>query len=692
MTDRKDFLVELGTEELPPKALRKLGEAFAQGIKTGLEKAELEFGQVSVFCTPRRLACVVKKLQTHQADKATERRGPALQAAFKEDGCPTPAAEGFARSCGVEVSALDTLTDGKNSWLVYRSVQLGQAVTSLLPEIVSQSLNSLPIPKRMRWGSNTHEFVRPAHWLVMLYGNDVVACELMGHKAGRESFGHRFHKPSPLEIPNAEAYETLLETEGHVVASFERRKTAIRAQVEEAGISVEGIAQIDDSLLDEVTGLVEWPVAVIGRFDEKFLQVPSEALISAMKGHQKYFHVTDSQNRLLPYFITVSNIESKNIESVRQGNERVIRPRLTDADFFWKQDLKTPLIHFQSYLKDVVFQNQLGSLLDKSKRVASLAGSIADELKGESAHAKRAGLLSKCDLMSKMVGEFPELQGIMGQYYAQHQKEDSQVALALFEQYLPRFAGDHLPSSSCGQAVAIADKLDTLIGIFGIGQKPTGDKDPFALRRASLGILRIIIEKELPLNLMSLIQHAEAAYTDIKLDAHTRNDVFEFMLDRLKAYYQEQGISLDVYDAVHSTRPARPVDFDRRVKAVAKFKSMPASESLAAANKRIGNILKKTEQIKFGNIDPNLLSEKHELVLFEQIGKLESRVASFTAEGKYHEALSELAGLKDSVDAFFDNVMVMAEDKAIQNNRLNLLHKLNQQFLAIADISKLQTA
>ncbi len=692
MSTFKDFLVEIGTEELPPKALKRLMTAFGEGVKEGLAKADLVRGDAHFYATPRRLAVLVKDLAVAQPDKEVERRGPALTAAFDGEGNPTQAAKGFAASCGVEVDQLDHLKTDKGAWLVHRSRQQGRPTAELLPDIVQASLDKLPIPKRMRWGSLDAEFVRPVHWVVMLFGSDVIDCEILATKSGRETRGHRFMRPGSLYLGEPAAYAPLLETEGKVVADFEARREAVRAQVLEAAAAVKGEALIDEDLLDEVAGLVEWPTAVTGRFEERFLDVPAEALISTMKGNQKYFPVQDGEGRLLPYFITLSNIESQDPRHVREGNERVVRPRLTDADFFWNQDRKQKLSAHGAALKNVVFQNKLGTLADKSARAAKLAATIAAQIGGDARLATRAGELSKCDLLTNMVGEFPELQGIMGRYYAAHDGEDAEVAAALDEQYMPRFAGDQLPETRTGQALAVADRLDTLVGIFGIKQPPTGDKDPFALRRAALGVLRTIIENGLDLDLHALLHDAAGNYAavGVKLEADTADQVLEFMLERLRAYYADSGVAHDTFDAVLAQRPTRPRDFDARVRAVTTFRKLPEAEALAAANKRIANILRQAEGAVTGAVDKNLLAEPAEKDLAEQVDAMAGKVAPLFAQRNYTEALCQLAGLRGVVDAFFDQVMVMAEDAALRANRLALLKRLSDLFLQAADLSRLQ--
>lgn len=692
MSTFKDFLVEIGTEELPPKALKRLMIAFGEGVKEGLAKADLVRGEVQFYATPRRLAVLVKDLSAAQPDKEAERRGPALTAAFDGEGNPTQAAKGFAASCGVEVDQLDHLKTDKGAWLVHRSHQQGRPTAELLPEIVQASLDKLPIPKRMRWGSLDAEFVRPVHWVVMLFGTDVIDCEILATRSGRETRGHRFMSPGKLYLGEPAAYAPLLETEGKVVADFAARREAVRAQVLEAAAAVKGEALIDEDLLDEVTGLVEWPVAVTGRFEERFLEVPAEALISTMKGNQKYFPVQDKEGRLLPFFITLSNIESHDVRHVRAGNERVVRPRLTDADFFWNQDRKQTLAAHGGALKNVVFQNKLGTLADKSARVAKLAAAIAYHIDGDAKLAARAGELSKCDLLTNMVNEFPELQGIMGRYYAAHDGEDAEVAAALDEQYMPRFAGDQTPETRTGQALAIADRIDTLVGIFGIKQPPTGDKDPFALRRATLGVLRTIVENNLDLDLQTLLQAAfdNFAGNGVKLEVETVNQVLEFMLERLRAYYADSGVAHDTFDAVLAQRPTQPRDFDSRVRAVTTFRKLPEAEALAAANKRIANILRQAGGDISAGIDKARLVEAAEKNLAEQVEAMAGKVTPLFAQRNYTEALCQLAGLRGAVDAFFDQVMVMAEDEAVRNNRLALLKRLSDLFLQAADLSRLQ--
>ncbi len=688
---RADLLLEVGTEELPPRALPGLGEAFAAGIEKGLADAHLAHRGLRLFCSPRRLAVLVSSLQTCQADQAIERRGPALQAAFDEDGCPSKAAQGFARSCGVEVEALEKLETDKGAWLVYRSTRPGADTAGLVPDILRRALEQLPVPRRMRWGALDEAFVRPVHWLVALLGREVIDFEMFGIRSGRATHGHRFHHPEAIIVPAPDEYEALLESEGRVIADFDRRRTAVRGLAEEAAVGTGGRAVIDADLLDEVTAMVEWPVAVVGSFEERFLAVPPEVLITTMKANQKYFHVVDERGELLPHFITISNIDSREPERVREGNERVVRPRLSDAEFFWNQDRRHPLASHVESLKTVVFQKKLGSLHDKMRRIATLAADIAEDIGASRADALRAAELCKCDLMTEMVYEFPELQGIMGRYYARHDGEPEAVAVAIEEHYLPRFAGDRLPATPLGRALAIADKLDTVVGIFAAGQAPTGDRDPFALRRAALGILRIILEGELALNIREWSGRAAARLPDGLGKPEIVQAVHAFLLDRLRSLFQEQGVPADLFEAVAACEADHPLDMARRMEAVGAFRKLPEAERLAAANKRIANILRKAEVPIPEHVDPARLVEVPEKDLYAATEAAAASVTPLLEGGDYSGALRALAALRDPVDRFFDAVMVMAEDPALRDNRLALLHRLHGLFLAIADISRLQS-
>ncbi|VAX13244.1 Glycyl-tRNA synthetase beta chain [hydrothermal vent metagenome] len=686
----RDLLIEIGTEELPPKALNSLSTAFLAGVRAGLQKAGLSFSGIDKFASPRRLALRVCNLAESQPDKNIERKGPALRAAYGEDGCPTKAAQGFARSCGVEVEDLQKQETDKGSWLVFRSEQKGRPSASLVPAIINEALDKLPIPRRMRWGRLETQFVRPVHWVVLLFGDTIIEAEILGIQAGRETLGHRFHHPQAISIPAPADYEVLLESSGKVIADFDRRRQTVRAQIEKEALRLNGQAVINDDLLDEVTAMVEWPVAVAGNFEARFLDVPPEALISTMAANQKYFHLLDADGKLLPHFITISNIESRDPDKIREGNERVIRPRFADAEFFWNQDRKQRLDARLESLKSVVFQKQLGSLFDKTWRVIPLSAWIAEAIGADKVAAMRAAELCKCDLMTEMVGEFPGLQGIMGRYYAQHDQEPEDVATALDDYYRPRFAGDTLPSSAIAQALAIADRIDTLLGIFATGQIPTGDRDPYALRRAALGVLRILIEKNLDLDLRSLLETA-AKHFGAEINAGAAiEQVLSFILDRLQAYYQDKDIKADVLEAVISTQPTCPLDIDQRIQAVSHFRELPEAKSLAAANKRIGNILKKVTGNLPQTINASALLEAEEKTLYQILTGLSSEVQTQLEKNQYEQALTQLAQLRDPIDRFFDKVMVMTEDEKLRDNRIALLNQLHTLFMRVADISRLQ--
>jgi glycyl-tRNA synthetase beta chain len=687
-----DLLVELGTEELPPKALVRLSEAFHNGMVAGLKRAGLPHSDTTQYASPRRLAVRINALASSVPARATERRGPAVKSAFDADGNPTRAVQGFARSCGVEVETLERLETDEGAWVVFRSMTPAVPAAEVLGEIISDALAKLPIPKRMRWGSSDAEFVRPVRWLVVLHGNDIVPCDILGVSSGRTTHGHRFHCPEPLDIENADDYLEKLRSPGHVVADFAERRNIVRQQVEHVGSETGGHVVIDPDLLDEVTALTEWPVALAGEFESRFLDVPSEALVATMKSNQKYFHVVDDKGALLPHFIAVANLASRKPNSVIKGNERVVRPRLADAQFFYETDLKTPLADRFTMLQSVVFQRKLGSMSDKSQRVAELAAAIAHatDSSGEAAEiARRAGMLSKCDLVTAMVGEFPELQGVMGGRYALASGESEAVASATAEVYLPRFAGDRLPATAAGKAVAVADRLDTLAGIFGIGQLPSGDKDPFALRRAALGVLRILIESPVDVDLYELLKLASAAQPLEADPAKIADDLFDFMLDRLRAYYADRGITAEVFAAVHARRPTRPLDFHRRIEAVESFRKLPAAEALAAANKRIANILRQAQGAVPDAVDATQLAEPAEIALASELNTLAAEVTALLDNAEYSRALTRLADLRASVDNFFDTVRVMDDDDAIRANRLGLLKSIGALFARTADISRL---
>ncbi|WP_309044150.1 glycine--tRNA ligase subunit beta [Marinobacter sediminicola] len=690
---KQDFLVELGVEELPSKSLKPLSDAFTQGITQGLEAAGIEFGKVEAFATPRRMAVRIRDLADAQPDKPVEKRGPAVKAAFDDSGNPTRALTGFATSLGVTPDQLDTLETDKGAWLVYRTVEKGKPTVDLMSGLVEQSLSSLPIPKRMRWGAHRTEFVRPVHWLVMLYGNKIIDTPIMELTPGNKTLGHRFHCPKTIIIPTPADYEVVLEQEGYVIADFTKRREMIRAGVSAlAEAEAGGKVVINEDLLDEVTGLNEWPVPLMGRFDKRFLEVPAEALISSMEEHQKYFHVVDANGDMLPLFITVANIESKDPSQVVSGNEKVIRPRLADAAFFYENDRKIRLEDRVERLKPIVFQEKLGSIYDKSVRVAALASKIAAAIGSDPALVERAAMLAKTDLVTEMVLEFSDLQGIMGQYYAADDGEPADVAKAMNEQYMPRFAKDSLPTTLTSCALAIADRLDSLVGLFGIGQPPSGTRDPFALRRASLGVLRIIIERELPLDLQTCCEWAEENFTGLT-EENTAASVVDYMLDRFRAYYEERGISAEVFLAVHARRPTRPLDFDRRVKAVEAFRQLPEAQALAGANKRVSNILSKQGGECVGEtVNDSLLQDAAEKTLAEQLNQQAEKVLPLFEQGDYASALQSLASLHDPVDDFFSEVMVMADDEAVRDNRLALLNRLHNLFLRVADISLLPAA
>ncbi len=679
-----DFLVELGTEELPPKALAKLAEAFCAGIEKGLKDAGLGFVKTQVYAAPRRLAVLVEQLATQQPDRSINLDGPPMQAAFDANGEPTQAALGFARKCGVDLAEIDR----SGPKLKFSRTIEGQPAAELLPGIVATSLNDLPIPKRMRWAARKEEFVRPTQWLVMLFGEQVIDCEILAQRAGRESRGHRFHSPGQVHISKPSSY--LEDLRGaHVIADFAERRELIAKRVEQLAAEQNGTAIVPPALLDEVTALVEWPVPLVCSFEERFLDVPQEALITTMQDNQKYFCLLDSNGKLLPRFITVANIESKDPAQIVSGNEKVVRPRLTDAEFFFKQDKKQKLDSFNDRLKNVVFQAQLGTVYDKAERVSRLAGLIAERTGGDKQRAARAGLLCKCDLATEMVGEFPEMQGIAGYYYALNDGEPEDVALALNEQYMPRGAGGELPSTLTGAAVAVADKLDTLVGIFGIGMLPTGSKDPYALRRAALGVLRILIEKQLDLNLVEAVNFAIGQFGGQVKSAGLADQVLEFIFDRLRARYEDEGVDVAAYLSVRAVQPGSALDFDQRVQAVQAFRTLPEAASLAAANKRVSNLLSKFDAKLPEAVEPRWFDNATEFSLYSAIQQAEQAVQPLAAARQYREALERLAHLRGPVDAFFEAVLVNAEDASVRANRYALLARLRGLFLGVADISAL---
>ena len=685
----ENLLVEIGTEELPPKALRKLAEAFAANLTAELESLELGHQGVNWYASPRRLGLQVKALEAKQQDKEVEKRGPATKAAFDAEGNSTKAAMGWARGCGIEVKDAQTLETDKGAWLLHIAKVAGQETKTLMTDAISKALAKLPIPKPMRWGANKTQFIRPVHTVTILFGSELVEGEILGKQVSNQLQGHRFHHPEKISIDHADDVFDVLKS-AYVIADYEQRKAQIRAQIEDAAKAVNAVVAMDEDLLEEVTSLVEWPVTLTATFEEAFLDVPAEALIYTMKDDQKYFPLLDQDGKLLNKFLFVSNIESKDPSVVISGNEKVVRPRLADAQFFFETDKKKTLESRLESLDSVLFQKQLGTLKDKSQRISELAGYIAEQLGADKELAARAGLLSKTDLMTEMVMEFTDVQGVMGMHYARHDGEAEEVAVAQNEQYMPRFAGDNLPTNVISCAVAIADKFDTLVGIFGIGQAPKGDKDPFALRRAAIGALRIMVEKQLPLDILDLVAKSQTLFGEKLTNLNVSTDVFDFMLGRFRAWYQDEGIEVDVIQAVLARRPTKPIDFDRRVKAVSHFRTLDAAESLAAANKRVSNILAKNDITSQGNVDQSLLSDDAEKVLASQVAKFATDLAPLYSDGNYQEALSQLAGIRESVDNFFDNVMVMADDEAVKQNRLALLSQLSGLFLEIADISVLQ--
>ncbi|HAS3630703.1 TPA: glycine--tRNA ligase subunit beta [Vibrio cholerae] len=685
----KEFLIELGTEELPPKQLRKLAEAFAANFAAELATADIAHEGVTWFATPRRLALKVANLAESQPDRVVEKRGPAVNVAFDADGKPTKAAEGWARGNGITVEQAERLVTDKGEWLLFKEQVQGQQTASVVVEMAAKALANLPIAKPMRWGDKETQFIRPVKTLTILFGSELIQGEILGVASARTIRGHRFMGEAEFTIESAEQYPAILEERGKVIADYATRKAMIIEGSQQAAQQLGGIADLEDALVEEVTSLLEWPVVMTAKFEEKFLKVPAEALVYTMKGDQKYFPVYDASKKLLPNFIFVSNIESKEPRHIVEGNEKVVRPRLADAEFFFNTDRKRPLVDRLSLLENAIFQQQLGTIKDKTDRITELAGYIAKQIGADVEKSKRAGLLAKCDLMTSMVFEFTDTQGVMGMHYARHDGEAEEVAVALNEQYMPRFAGDELPSRGVSAAVAMADKLDTIVGIFGIGQAPKGS-DPFALRRASLGVLRILVEYGYQLDLVDLIAKAKSLFGNRLTNANVEQEVIEFMLGRFPTWYQDAGFSIDIIQAVLARNPTKPADFDQRVKAVSHFRALEEAEALAAANKRVGNILAKYDGELGEEIDLALLQEDAEKALAEAVEIMAEALEPAFATGNYQEALSKLAGLRAPVDAFFDNVMVMADDEALKKNRLTLLNKLRNLFLQIADISLLQ--
>ncbi len=692
MSKAADFLVEIGTEELPPKALRSLMDAFASMLETAVDESRLNHGAVHAYASPRRLAVLIEALELAQEDRKSTQKGPPVKVAFDDDGNPTPAATAFAKKCGVAVDALGREKTDKGEWLVSEVVEKGRKAEELLPDLIERALAGLPIPRRMRWGAGEAEFVRPVHWVVLLHGTRTIAAPIMGVTAGNESLGHRFHTSAPVKIKSPDEYLDALEKKGRVIADFERRLTMVRDGVTKAATKAGGSAVGDDDLYDEVTALVEWPVPIVGSFDEQYLELPREAVVSTLTSHQRYFPVADKNGELLAKFVTVANLESKDPDQVRDGNERVIRPRLADAAFFWDSDRRIPLSARAASLREVVYQRGLGSLHDKATRVADLAAGIGESLELAVAPLRQSALLAKCDLVTGMVGEFPELQGVMGRYYALSDKEPAEVADPIAEHYLPRFAGDALPASINGQVLAVADRLDTLAGVFAIGKRPSGNRDPFGLRRAALGVIRVLIECELDLDLKALITAAVAAQpTKADEGADLEGELYTFITERLRRYFLDRDAALatETFDAVLARKPASLVDFDRRLAAVQAFIALESAASLAAANKRIANILRQAEVTGVDEVKTKLLAEPAEEALAGALDSATEAVAPLLEKRQYTEALTALAELREPVDTFFDDVMVNVDDKATRSNRLALLSQLRALFLDVADISRL---
>lgn len=686
---KENLLIELGTEELPPKALKSLRDSLKSGIESGLKNAELSFDSIEAYATPRRLAVLVKQVETEQQDKEVEKRGPAVNVAFDDSGKPTKAAEGWARSNGITVEQADRLKTDKGEWLLHKATVKGQALVNLVQGILEAAIKALPIPKPMRWGDSTAQFIRPVHTLTVMLGSELIEAEILETKSARFIQGHRFHSPQGFELDHVDNYLSKLR-EAKVIANFEERIETIQSEVSRLASELGGQVIQDDELVEEVAALVEWPVALTASFDQGFLAVPKEPLIVTMKDDQRYFPVEDGKGNLLPQFIFITNIESRDPQQIIKGNEKVVRPRLADAQFFFESDKKVTLESRVAALDSVLFQKQLGSIGDKARRISVLAGKIANQLTADVKASERAGLLCKADLVSDMVSEFPETQGVMGKHYALNDGESPVVAEAIEQHYWPRFSGDELPLTREACAVALADKLDTLVGIFGIGQVPKGDRDPFALRRAALGLLRTLVERELSLDLHELLAASVKGFGDKLSNNTVATDVFDFLLGRFRPWYQDQGISVDVIQSVLARSPSKPTDFDQRVKAVQSFKSMDSAASLAAANKRVGNILAKSDEEISGNVDEALLQEESETTLYRLVKQTEGAVKPLIAAGKYSDALTHLSELKEPVDAFFEHVMVNADDDKVRINRLNLLFRLRQLFLEIADISLLQ--
>lgn len=686
--NKDNLLIELGTEELPPKALKKLALSFKNGIEAEIKAAQLTYDSIEWFAAPRRMAVRINQLQNKQETKQVEKRGPAIQGAFDETGAPTKAALGWAKGNGIEVSEASRLKTDKGEWLLHVATIEGKSLVDLVEGFIVKAIKQLPIPKPMRWGSGKEEFIRPVHTLLALYGDKVIPASVLGLTSSNLSQGHRFHHRGLVEVSSANSYEKQLK-EAYVIVDYNERQQIISAQMSKICEDLGALSIKDDELLDEVTSLVEWPVALIGSFEERFLEVPAEALIYTMKDDQKYFPLLDNNKKLLPKFIFISNIESKDPSQVISGNEKVVRPRLADAEFFYNTDKKHTLESRLTSLESVLFQKQLGTLKDKSERISKLAGFIATKVNANKTLAERAGLLSKTDLMTEVVMEFTDIQGVMGKYYALNDGEDPIVADALYQQYMPRFSGDQLPSSIEACAVAIADKFDSLVGIFGIGQHPKGEKDPFALRRAAIGVIRIMIEKELELSFTEVVEFSQALFGVKLTNENVLNEVIDFLIGRFQAHYQEQGIKVEMIRAVEVKKPTSALDFDRRLQAVVSFAKLDAAVTLAAANKRVNNILSKNGQGDFTDVNESLLKDEAEKALVASLKQVEPAVQNSFDQGNYEDGLIKLADLSDVIDGFFDNVMVMDDNDDVKNNRLAILSRLQRLFMFTADISVL---
>lgn len=691
MISKRDLLIEIGTEDLPARLLQKLSNEFGEVLCAQLTAAGLTFSAHKTFCTPRRLAVIIEGLDSRQQDQHIERKGPNALAAFDKDGEPTQAALGFARSCGIEIGQLELEKTSDNPRLTFLEERAGLNTADLLPKILEITVNKLSIPKRMRWNETAAEFIRPVRWLLVIFGTETVAASLFGHDANNITYGHRFHSPKQIVVKHASAYKGLLEVKGHVLADFEARQKNILEQVDKHAANAKGKPYYTQDLLDEITNLVEWPNALLGEFDKKFLEINKEVLISAMQDNQKYIPLLDDKGELLSQFIIISNIDSTSPDVVKQGNQKVITPRFEDAIFFWQRDKSQSLESRLEKLKNVVFEKQLGSLHDKTLRICELVKYLSAYTNANPDHSQRAATLSKCDLLTKMVGEFPKLQGIIGHDLASHDAEDKEVGLAIEEQYLPRQAGGDLPTSAAGQALALADRIDSLVGIFATGKKPTGIKDPYGLRRASLALLRIIIETRLDIDLQATLKHAATLFRKSLNANSVVDEVFDYIIERLYAYFADRSIASDVIDSVLANRPTKPNDIATRIEAVCSFRKLPNAQSLAAANKRIRNILKNTDRNNIGQVQKELFKENAESVLHTAIEELSSDVKSLFQQHDYAQALNKLSALRQPVDTFFDNVMVMDKDEALKNNRIALLAKIDSLFMHVADFSRLQS-